>query len=449
MKKIIIPLLMPATFLVAGFNAQAATCDAVEVTASALNVRTGPSTSNTKVGTVQYGEQYVKTDESGNWAEVWYDGEKRWLSAASYTTPVTVNCGRVTAGALNVRSGAGSSYSIVGTVPLDSQWVMLGSSSSGSWEQIYFDSEKRWAYGSYLDTSETPAPPPPISVTDFVINNGDTSTESQFVNVTFTINGSTATQFMMSEYADFSDADWVDFNSNPGFSVTAGDGTKTLYYRAKNAEGRVSDTVSDSIELVTPIVSPNRTIDDAAWFAEYRNQFGSLSQGQVDGINFIIPNMEKDTEAAYTNVTVFERQMAYLWATMKLEVANTYKPITEYGTQYCANYDGGCTYKGRGYVQLTHKYNYRNMTPHVNRILGLNIDLVANPTLALDPDIAYTVMSYGSFNGVFTGKAIGDYINANGTDYYNARRVINGTNKASLVAGYAAKFQKVMEAATN
>lgn len=440
-------LLATSMLFITGFSAQAArTCDSIEVTASALNVRTGPSTGNSIVGSIHTGEKYVKTGQSGDWAEIWFDGQKRWISAASYTNSITANCGKVTAGTLNIRTGAGTGYSIAGTAPQDSLWVLTGGSTS-SWQQIYFESEQRWAYSTYFDTTED-TPPPPISVSNFVINDDDATTDSQFVYISATINGGTASEFMMSEQSDFSDASWVAYTANPGYSLSAGNGTKTLYYRVKAADGRVSQTVSDTIELDVPPPITVRTIDDAAWFDEYRNQFGNMSQSQVDGMNFLIANMELDQEAAYTNLTVYQRQMAYLWATVKHEVANTYMPITEYGNTYCHNYSGGCTYKGRGYVQLTHDWNYRNMTPHVNRILGINVDLEADPELALDPDIAYTVMSYGSFNGVFTGKTIGQYIKSGLTDYWNARRVINGTDKASLIQGYAQKFQVVMEAST-
>ena len=447
-KKLDLSFIAASLLLTTGFSANAArTCDTIEVTASALNVRTGPSTGNSIVGSIQTGEKYVKTNTTGDWAEIWFDGSKRWISAAAYTNSITENCAKVTAGTLNIRTGAGSGYSIAGTVPQDSLWVLAGNTSSG-WEQIYFDSELRWGYSTYLDTTED-TPPPPISVSNFVINNDDTSTDNQFVYISATINDGSATEFMMSELSDFSDANWVTYTANPSFSLSAGNGTKTLYYRVKDSLGRVSESVSDSIVLDIPPPVTVRTINPTDWFDEYRVQFGSMSQSQVDGMNFLIANMENDQEAAYTNLTVYQRQMAYLWATVKHEVANTYMPITEYGNTYCVNYSGGCTYKGRGYVQLTHDWNYTNMTPHVNSILGINVDLYANPELALDPDIAYTVMSYGSFNGVFTGRSIGQYIYSGTTDYWNARRVINGTDKASLIQGYAQKFQTIMEASTN
>jgi predicted chitinase len=178
------------------------------------------------------------------------------------------------------------------------------------------------------------------------------------------------------------------------------------------------------------------------FYSELRARYGALTQSQVDGINYILANMEQDRRPAINNQTVWMRQIAYMFATVKHEVANTYQPITEYSNTSCVNYDGGCTYKGRGYVQLTHKYNYSKMSP----IVG--VDLVAYPQRALEPNIAYTVMSYGMHYGSFTGKKLGDYVKSGTTDYYNARRVINGIDRASLIAGYASRFQEIMEKST-
>jgi hypothetical protein len=50
-------------------------------------------------------------------------------------------------------------------------------------------------------------------------------------------------------------------------------------------------------------------------------------------------------------------------------------------------------------------------------------------------------MSYGMRNGIFTGKKLNTYINGTTCDYINARRIINGTDKASLIKGYAVNFE--------
>lgn len=59
-----------------------------------------------------------------------------------------------------------------------------------------------------------------------------------------------------------------------------------------------------------------------------------------------------------------------------------YKTFVEYtnkdGTNaWCHKYDGGCKYRGRGAIQLTHKYNYNN----AGRDLGVNF--VDNPDVCI------------------------------------------------------------------
>jgi hypothetical protein len=169
---------------------------------------------------------------------------------------------------------------------------------------------------------------------------------------------------------------------------------------------------------------------------------GKLSQSQVNGINYLLDRIENDTRPAINNKTVWMRQIAYTFASIKHEVRNTYESIPEDSNTMCKGYDGGCRYKGRGYIQLTHRPNYVKFSKILKK------DLVANPDLALNRDIAYFVTSYGLHYGSFTGVALGRYIRAGKTDYYNARRVVNRTDKANLIKGYAIGFQHIMEQST-
>jgi hypothetical protein len=70
----------------------------------------------------------------------------------------------------------------------------------------------------------------------------------------------------------------------------------------------------------------------------------------------------------------------------------------------------------------------------------MKIDLVNNPDLALDPQNALFITMHGFKNGTFTGKKLTDYINAQGTDFINARRCINALDKAEEIAAIAERF---------
>lgn len=174
----------------------------------------------------------------------------------------------------------------------------------------------------------------------------------------------------------------------------------------------------------------------------------TISQRQVDGLEFLLRRFESSAdegvrvpkEAAWNDL----RHIAYALATIGHETAWTFQPIREYrnapGTKGRANQDRYWLsgYYGRGYVQLTWQTNYER----AGRELG--IDLAKKPDLALYPNIAFDILTRGMHAGWFTGKKLSDYINAARTDYVNARRIINGTDRAAQIAGYAQRFEAIL-----
>ena len=102
-------------------------------------------------------------------------------------------------------------------------------------------------------------------------------------------------------------------------------------------------------------------------------------------------------------------------------------------------------YYGRGYVQITWDYNYQRL----GKALGMTDDLFVYPDLALEPEIAYQIMSVGMRQGIFTGKKLSDYITAQCADYENARRIINGTDQAKKIAQYALSIEYLLRLATD
>jgi peptidoglycan hydrolase-like protein with peptidoglycan-binding domain len=124
-------------------------------------------------------------------------------------------------------------------------------------------------------------------------------------------------------------------------------------------------------------------------------------------------------------------QICYMMATIQHETAGTYKPIAEFGgkNRYYA------PYYGRGYVQLTHKFNYEKYSKLLNR------DFVNHPDQVMEPDVSLFIIVDGMKNGTFTGKKLSDYISGSHVDFVKARRIINGTDRADLIAGYAKQWQ--------
>lgn len=192
----------------------------------------------------------------------------------------------------------------------------------------------------------------------------------------------------------------------------------------------------------------NRT----AFFATVRARLGPLKQSQVAGFTAVLDAIEGAPLS----------HQAYMLATAWHETAATMQPIKEIGrpSYFTRMYDvagdrpklciangntcagDGPRYFGRGYVQLTWKANYANAGEK------LGVDLVDNPDLAMRPDIAARILREGMAEGWFTGKRLSSYLPAQGVatreQYINARRIINGTDRAEMVEGYAQAFERAL-----
>lgn len=185
-----------------------------------------------------------------------------------------------------------------------------------------------------------------------------------------------------------------------------------------------------------------------------RNSLGRLNQSQVDEINFIVDAMDKDKSISYP-------QGAYILATAWWETANTMLPISEfgkgknrtYGTWYRNSKDQLYSFKdsskrsvylfdefqylyyGRGYVQLTWFNNFEKASKELNH------DFLHNPDDVMKKEYAIQILLTGMKEGWFTGRKLADYIYQSKKDYVNARRIINGSDKAQKIADIANIFE--------
>lgn len=164
-----------------------------------------------------------------------------------------------------------------------------------------------------------------------------------------------------------------------------------------------------------------------------------LEQSEVDGMNTIV--------AAWNEVSPEDdiRKLAYCLATTYHETGRTMQPVEEIGKGHGKDYGiadkrTGKVYYGRGYVQLTWLVNYTKMGTL------LKVDLTNHPELALQPSIAAKVMFTGMALGTFTGRKLANYFNNGSEDPVNARRIINGLDKATEIATYYDRFKEAFEA---
>lgn len=184
-------------------------------------------------------------------------------------------------------------------------------------------------------------------------------------------------------------------------------------------------------------------MDRSSFYASLRARnsgaFGtSLSQKQVNGCEAILDAAERRG--------IPLRQLAYILATVYHETAHTMQPIAEYGKGKGRKYGVpagpyGHVYYGRGLVQLTWLANYERASKE------LAINLVKYPDDAMQLDVATEILITGMLKGWFTGKKLPDYISGEKVDYTNARRIVNGTDKAALIAGYAKAFETALNTA--
>jgi len=170
--------------------------------------------------------------------------------------------------------------------------------------------------------------------------------------------------------------------------------------------------------------------------------YGSLPSWQADPMVLLV---DKCLELDVTNA----KHIAYVLATAYHE-SNRFKAKEEYRKGRGRSYgqpvhiwsNKKSSFHGRGWVQLTWLGNYGQFTARLSAITGKEIDLINNPEIILNDDqINAYITVVGMKEGLFTGKSMSDYL---GNDYTAARRVVNGTDKAAQIAGYARIFEEAL-----
>ncbi len=178
--------------------------------------------------------------------------------------------------------------------------------------------------------------------------------------------------------------------------------------------------------------------DKPAFYNGVRGVTGPLDQTQVDVIEDML------SSGSHWPISWMAYGLATAWHEARL------RPIEEIGKGKGKAYGAPGKHKGqiafgRGLAQLTWDWNYATM----DEALGLNGALIKDYSLALKPDIAVRILIDGMERGRFTGKSLATYLpqgRASDAEFREARRIINGTDKAAMIAGYAVLFQAALQA---
>ena len=131
----------------------------IKVTTANLNMRTGPGTSYGVITVIPKGAQVSVSGYSGDWAKVTYSGKNGYAHSSYLKNPAASV--RYTTANLNMRSGPGTSYSVILVIPKGAEVSVLDSSST--WFKVSYGGKTGYASSSYL-TSSPSAPPPPAQL---------------------------------------------------------------------------------------------------------------------------------------------------------------------------------------------------------------------------------------------------------------------------------------------
>lgn len=135
------------------------------VTASSLNVRSGPSTSYTVVTTVKKNDKVNILQSSNGWYKIeTSSGKQGWVSSSyisasnsntnnSINNNTQSNIAIVNTDGLNFRNGAGTSYSIIKVLNKGEKVEVI--SESNGWSKVKHDSRLGYVASQYIDKATT------------------------------------------------------------------------------------------------------------------------------------------------------------------------------------------------------------------------------------------------------------------------------------------------------
>ena len=133
------------------------------VTASSLNVRSGPSTSYKIVTTVKKNDKVNILQSSNGWYKIETASGKQGWASSSYisisnndtnnNTNISENIAIVNTDGLKFRTGAGTSYSIIKVLNKGEKVEVI--SESAGWSKVRYDSRLGYVASQYIDKTNT------------------------------------------------------------------------------------------------------------------------------------------------------------------------------------------------------------------------------------------------------------------------------------------------------
>lgn len=204
-----------------------------------------------------------------------------------------------------------------------------------------------------------------------------------------------------------------------------------------DADGKLGPATLGAIARALGMNERRTLANEKAFYDACRALMGGIDETQLAVMKAMLD------KAAHWNAAWLAYGFATAWHEARL------RPVEEIGKGRGHSYGNkgkhGQAQYGRGLVQLTWDYNYAKADDE----LDLNGALTRDYALALRPDLAVAILVRGMEEGWFTGKRLAQYLpDERGTieQFTAARRIINGTDRAAMIAGYAQRFQAALTA---
>jgi uncharacterized protein YraI len=145
-----------------------------------MNVRNGPGTDQERIGGATEGQEFAISgkNQEGDWWQIDFDGQPGWIYAPFVTaaneenvpivgssltqtpapaadTPTPEEPAVIVLGEMNIRSGAGTEYDIIGSATAGQEFGITGKNQEEDWWQIDFEGKTGWIYAPFVVASGT------------------------------------------------------------------------------------------------------------------------------------------------------------------------------------------------------------------------------------------------------------------------------------------------------
>ena len=305
-RKIAIGVSVPVMALALSATASFANSNEGTVTADALNVRSGPSTSYGITTKLYKGDKVEILETSNGWHKIkasngkigWVSGDYIKVSSGSTSQPSTSTTkATVTATSLNVRSGAGTSYSVITKLSKGTVVDVIESASNG-WKKVKTSNGTTgWVSGSYLTTG----------VVEYTSTDNSTSQTSYKATVnTDSLNmrkGAGTSYSVITKLSNGTVVDVLESASNGWKKIKTSNGTIGWVSGSYLANGVVEQTSTPSTNKVQAVIdlAHKQLGKPYVWGAEGPNSFdcsGLIYYVYKNAASITLPRTSSDQYSA-------------------------------------------------------------------------------------------------------------------------------------------------------